>query len=109
MYTFETHLYSPEQNKVFLKGIDISKHFSSTVLSSLCNDYKHNIQVVRKSLSPFKGLRAYKLVATRLNGTTETRFCNVGTCKEALDQLKKAKQYYNIEGTKIEFKRLYKY
>lgn len=109
MYTFETHLYSPEQNKVFLKGIDISKHFSSTVLSSFCNDYKHNIQVIRKALKPFKGLRTYKLAVTRLNGTIETRFCSVFSCNEALQQLKKAKQYYNIEGTKIEFKRLYKY
>ena len=94
MIHFEIHTFSPEQNKVFKNGINISKMFSYTILSTL---------------KPYKGLRTYKLVATKPNGTIETRFCSVYSIKEAHEQYKKAKAYYNIEGTKLEFKRLFKY
>ena len=109
MIHFEIHAYSHEQNKVFKNGLDISKMFSETILSSLCKDYEYNLKIIRKALKPYNGLRAYKLTATRPNGTTETRFCNVVTIKDAHEQFKKAKAYYNIEGTKLKFKRLFKY
>ena len=108
MYTFEIHTYCPEQNKVFKNGINISKIFSYTVLSSLCKDFEYNLKVIRKALKPYNGLRTYKLIATRPNGNIETRFCSVYSIKEAHEQFKKAKAYYNIEGTKLEFKRLFK-
>ena len=109
MYTFEIHTYSPEQNRIFYNGKNITKYFNDAILKQLNKDFSHNIRLIRSSLKPFNNLKAYKLVATRSNGTTETRFCVVNSSVEALQQLKKAREYYNIEGTILKFNRLYKY
>ena len=106
MIHFEIHSYSTEQNKVFRNGANITKMFSSTVLSSLCKDYVYNLKTIRKALKPCGGLRLYKLVVIKPSGTIETRFCSVYSIKDANEQFKKAKAYYNVIGTKFEFKRL---
>lgn len=108
MYNFEVHLHAPELNKVFYKGHNISKLFSNTILTSLSKDYIYNVQLIRESFNNLnKNLKRYKLQVFRPDNSLKTGFCSTLTSLEALEQLKKAKQYYNIEGTKLVFKRYY--
>lgn len=105
--SFEVHTYAPELNKVFIAGIDVTKHFAH-LITSLAKDYKYNVQLVRGSVKRYMELKRYKLVAKRPDGSTETRFCNVFGSVDALAQLRKARQYYNLAGTNLVFTRLYK-
>lgn len=105
--TFEVHTYAPELNKIYSNGTDITALFGGSTLLKLCKDYQHNCKVVRQAVKAKNNLRLYKLIATRPNGTTETRFCNVYTVSDALGQLNKARQYYNVAGTRLEFKRIF--
>lgn len=104
--TFEVHTYAPELNKIFIAGLDVTKHFEH-LKTRLARDYKYNVKLVRDSVKRYTELKRYKLVATRPDGSKETRFCNVFGSIDALAQLRKAKQYYNIEGTILDFKILY--
>lgn len=106
--TFEVHKYTPELNKVYSDKKDITHLFYKTTLLKLCKDYQYNCQVVRSTFQPTNTtLRHYKLVAIRPDGTTETRFCIVNTVQDALQQLIKAREYYNIGGTKLKLTRVF--
>lgn len=107
MYNFEIHNYAPELNKVFKNGINITKLFSNDVMAKLNGDYKHNIKVIRKELKPSKGLKVFRLIAKRLDNSKEVRYCCVKNSVEALQQLKEAKQHYNVKGTKLQFNRMF--
>lgn len=104
-YVFEVHKYAPELNKVYYKGVQIN--VVGSILLKLGQNYTYNLRIIREYLKP-KLLKRYKLVAERPDGSIETRFCNTKTTLEALKQFKKAKEYYNIEGTKLTFKVLNK-
>ena len=102
-------MYAPELNKVFCNGRDISRMFANTVLLGLCNDYEYNVKLVRKAAKPNVFLRMWKLVATRPNGTTETRFCHQTDINGILRNFKQAQRYYSIEGTQLDFKPYFRY
>lgn len=106
LLTFEVHTYAPELNKVFCAGINISKMFSGTTLASLTNDHNHNVKIIRNVLKPRTAMKMYKLKATRIDGSEETRFCAQPTTKAALGQLHKARAYY-ADTTALDFKIIY--
>ena len=47
---FEVHTYSPELNKIYLNGKDISKQLKDFNFRELKKDYKENIKMVRAFL-----------------------------------------------------------
>lgn len=107
---FEVHTYAPELNKVFCRGIDISRLFTNQ-LQKLSKDYANNLSIIRKTLALSKTtefLRMYKVVAIRPSGAKETRFCAKYTIPEIIEQWQQAKAYYNIPGTTIKLTRYFK-
>lgn len=106
LLTFEVHTYAPELNKVFCSGININKMFSSTTLVSLTNDYNHNVKIIRNVLKPKPIMKRYRIIATRIDGSVENRFCAQPTTRDALSQLHKARAYY-ADTTKLDFKIIY--
>jgi len=103
--TFSVHTYAPELNQVFINGLDVTKYYKS-IAHKLIKDYSFNVRLVRSLNAPI--LKTWKLVATRLSGTTETRFCAVATMAEVLQNYKDAKKHYT-ETTTLSFKPYFKY
>lgn len=57
MYTFEIHTYSPEQNRIFYNGKNVTKYFNDAILKQLNKDFSHNIRLIRSSLKPCNNLK----------------------------------------------------
>lgn len=104
--SFEVHTYAPELNELYIGNVDATVVLDSAIRRKFNNDYRHNVRIVRQAMRPDTGLRRYRLIATRADGTTETRFCAQPTVKDALAQLRKARAYY-AETTVLNFKRIY--
>lgn len=97
---FEIYTYAPELNTVYLNGVNINRMFADSTRTALCKDFKYNLRLIRKSLKPLR-MHRFKLVVEKPSGTIETRFCFQPSIKNVVDQYRKAKQWYNIEGTNI--------
>lgn len=104
-YSFEVHTYAPELNKVFIGGVDVSKHFQP-VLARLVKNYASNMILLRSLNTPI--LKTWRLEAVRTDGTKETRFCAKPNIKGILDNWLQAKNYYH-HSTQLTFKPYFKH
>lgn len=77
-YTFEVHKYAPELNKIYYRGVDVTKHFSDSVKRSLGSSYQNNLRIVRGHLNKpvydhyitirFKGTDKYEFTKEKSGG-----------------------------------------
>lgn len=107
--TFDVHTYAPELNTIYSNGKNITRMIPDSVVKGLSKDHGYNVRLVRKSVKPNKFLRTWRLIATRPNGTTETRFCRQTDINGILHNFKQAKTYYNVVGTRLEYKPYFNY
>lgn len=103
--SFSVHRYAPELNQIFINGLDVTKNYKS-IAHKLIKDYSFNVRLVRSLNRPI--LKTWKLVATRENGTTETRFCAANSMADILHNYKYAKKHY-ASSTTLDFRPYYKY
>ena len=63
-YYFEIHSYSPEQNKIFYKGIDVTEFYKNNGLqvNRLTKNYKDNIFKIRSIKNNINSLKVYKVI-----------------------------------------------
>ena len=63
-YYFEIHLYSPEQNKIFYKGIDVTEFYKNNGLqvNRLTKNYKDNMFKIRSIKNNINSLKVYKVI-----------------------------------------------
>lgn len=107
--TFDVHTHAPELNTIYSNGMDVTRMIPDAVVRGLNKDYRFNARLVRKATKPNKFLRTWRLIATRPNGTTETRFCRQTDIDGILRNYKQAKTYYNVVGTRLEYKPYFNY
>ena len=63
-YYFEIHSYSPEQNKIFYKGIDVTKFYKNNGLqvNRLTKYYKKNMFEIRSIKNNISSLKVYAVI-----------------------------------------------
>ena len=115
-YTFEIHTYAPEINKIYYKGVDITKNFGA-LNKALNKNYLYNVRLVRNEINKKRDLIEYKLYEISKQYADQKYECYNDKYKgyissySDLINFKKVMASKLIKDAKCEliFKRIYKY
>lgn len=114
-YAFEVHVHAPELNKIFYKGIDMTKFFGN-VAKRLDRNYKNDVQFVREFIpkTDFIETLYYKIKKEYTSPVFQSynhTFTGMVTNRKHLIKLRNKLRSKTIKGEecKITVKRIYKF
>lgn len=97
-FTFNVHPYSPEQNRVYLNGVDVSRMYSLDLLKSLTKDYQTNLCLIRRydGKEPFKHYINLTFYGVKSGYSKDVRG-DFNSWKTAMLLVKAARAWFTLE------------
>ncbi|NDV63990.1 hypothetical protein [Bacteroides sp. 224] len=97
-YTFETHFYAPELNKILLNGTNVNRYFPESIRRELTKDYVENLRKIRQHITfkPYLHFITIAYIGDKSGFVKEIQG-GFNSWKEAMPVFNKMKEWFKTE------------